>query len=153
MTPAGPPAGRDGARPAGGWHPAAGEQRRRGPAARFPPRPAAASWPATRATRQEVLARLLAPPFPLDNPLGQQGRRLGLVSVVNWLEAQPGGSWQDRWLASGAEDAADWRVLVAAWKTPAAGIPPAGPGRPAHAGAGLLVLIGADVIRPGAAGC
>ena len=50
--------------------------------ARFPPRPAAGSWPATRAARQEVLARLLAPPFPLDNPLGQQGRRLGLISVV-----------------------------------------------------------------------
>ena len=31
---------------------------------------------------------------------------------MNWLEAQPGGSWQDRWLASGAENAADWRDLV-----------------------------------------
>ena len=48
--------------------------------ARFPPRPAAVSWPATRATRQQVLARLLAPPFALDNPLSQQGRRLGLVA-------------------------------------------------------------------------
>src|SRR5260370_3404226 len=78
--------------------------------ARFPPRLAAASWPATTATRQEVFARLLAPPFPLDNPLSRQGRRLGLVSLVNWLEAQPGGSWQGRWLASGAEDAPDWRA-------------------------------------------
>jgi len=121
------------------------------PAARFPPRRAAVSWPATRATRQQVLARLLAPPFPLDNPLGQQGRRLGLVSVISWLEAQPGGSWQDRWLASGAEDAPDWRVLAAGWKARGAGIPLAGTGKPAlHAGAGLLVLIGADVIRPGA---
>ena len=118
--------------------------------ARFPPRPAASSWAATGATRQEVLARLLAPPFPLDNPLGQQGRRLGLVSVVSWLEAQPGGSWQDRWLASGAEDAADWRVLVAAWKARRTGISLAGPAKPApHAGAGLLVLIAGDVIRPG----
>jgi hypothetical protein len=120
-------------------------------AARFPARAAAVSWPATRATRQQVLARLLAPPFPLDNPLGQQGRRLGLVSVVSWLEAQPGGSWQDRWLASGAEDAPDWRVLIAAWKARGTGVPLAGTGRPAlHAGAGLLVLICADVIRPGA---
>ena len=118
--------------------------------ARFPPRPAASSWPATLATRQEVLARLLAPPFPLDNPLGQQGRRLGLVSVISWLEAQPGGSWQDRWLASGAEDAADWRILVAGWKTRRTGTPAPGPAKPApHAGAGLLVLICADVIRPG----
>jgi integrase len=119
--------------------------------ARFPPRPAASSWPATLATRQEVLERLLAPPFPLDNPLGQQGRRLGLVSVVSWLEAQPGGSWQDRWLASGAEDAPDWRVLVAAWRMRGTGLSPAStPGPAPHAGAGLLVLIAADVIRPGA---
>ena len=109
------------------------------------------SWPATRPTRQQVLARLLAPPFPLDNPLGQQGRRLGLVSVISWLEAQPGGSWQDRWLASGAEDAPDWRVLTAAWKARGAGIPPPGAGKPAlHAGAGPPAPISADVIRPGA---
>ena len=70
--------------------------------------------------------------------------------MVNWLEAQPGGSWQDRWLASGAEDAADWRILVAGWKTPCTGTPAPGPARPApHAGAALLVLICADVIRPG----
>ena len=118
--------------------------------ARFPPRPAASSWPATRVTRQEVLARLLAPPFPLDNPLGQQGRRLGLVSLVSWLEAQPGGSWQDRWLASGAEGAADWRILITAWKARRTGISlPGTASPPPHAGAGLLVLIGADVIRPG----
>jgi hypothetical protein len=117
---------------------------------RFPPRPAGSSWPATLATRQEVLARLLAPPFPLDNPLGQQGRRLGLVSMVSWLEAQPGGSWQDRWLASGAEDAADWRILVTTWKSRRTGISLPGPAMPApHAGAALLVLICADVIRPG----
>ncbi len=94
--------------------------------ARFPPRPAAASWPATLATRQQVLGRLLAPPFPLDNRLGQEGRRLGLVAVVNWLEAQPGGSWQDRWLASGAETCGDWRELITAWRAGRGGMPPAG---------------------------
>jgi integrase len=118
--------------------------------ARFPPRPAVVSWPATLATRQQVLGRLLAPPFPLGNPLGQEGRRLGLVTVVNWLEAQPAGSWQDRWLASGAEACGDWRELITAWRAGRAGTPAAGPFKPApHAGAGLLVLIGADVIRPG----
>src|ERR1035441_7240598 len=55
--------------------------------ARFPPRAAASSWPATLATRQEVLARLLAPPFPLDNPLSQQTRRLGRVGLVSGLPA------------------------------------------------------------------
>ncbi len=88
---------------------------------RFPPRPATLSWPATLAARQQVLARLLAPPFALDNPASQQGRRLGLVAVVNWLEAQPGDSWQDRWLASGAENCGDWRELITARKAGRAG--------------------------------
>jgi hypothetical protein len=118
--------------------------------ARFPSRPAAASWPATRATRQKVLSRLLALPFALDNPASQQGRRLGLVTVVNWLESQPGDSWQDRWLGSGAETRGDWRELITAWQAARAGTPSAALPKPApHAGAGLLVLIGADVIRPG----
>ncbi len=113
---------------------------------RFPARPVAASWPATRVTRQQVLARLLAPPFALENPLSQQSRRLGLVAVVNWLEAQPGSSWQGRWLASGAEAAPDWRDLVRNWRESRLGAPGGGL---AHIGAGLLVLICADVIRPG----
>ena len=28
---------------------------------------------------------------------------LGLASLLDWLEDQPGDSWQDRWLASGAD--------------------------------------------------
>jgi Phage integrase family len=115
--------------------------------ARFPPRLVPSSWPATRAARHEVLARLLAPPFALGNPLSQQARRLGLVTVLNWLEAQPGQTWQERWLASGAEAQPDWRSLVAAWKAARSGAPP---GRlPPHVGGGLMLLICGDVIRPG----
>jgi hypothetical protein len=118
--------------------------------ARFPPRPACLSWPGTRAGRPGIFARLLAPPFALGNPLSQQQRRLGLTSVVNWLEAQPGQSWQDRWLASGAEGERDWRELVASWKASRTGTPPASPGRlPPHVGGGLMLLICGDVIRPG----
>jgi hypothetical protein len=115
--------------------------------ARFPPRLVPSSWPATCAGRHEVLARLLAPPFALGNPLSQQPRRLGLVTVLNWLEAQPGRTWQERWLASGAEAQRDWRSLVAAWKATRTG---ASPGRlPPHVGGGLMLLICGDVIRPG----
>ena len=80
---------------------------------RFPPRVVAGSWPATQAGRSQVLSRLLAPPFALEHSGSQQSRRLGLLCVVNWLQTQPGNSWQDRWLASGAQDHDDWRELLA----------------------------------------
>ena len=105
------------------------------------------SWPQTRASRPEVLARLLAAPFALGNALSQQTRRQGLLTVVSWLESQAGDTWQERWAASGAEAAPDWRDLAACWRAGRAG----GTGRPAHIGPGLLVLICADVIRPGLA--
>ena len=107
-------------------------------AASFPPRPVASSWPATEATRSEVLARVLSAPFALDNRLSQQTRRLGVLAVLNWLRIQPGDSWQQRWRASGAEDRPDWRRLVGT--DPAKPLP--------HLSPGLLVLICADVIRP-----
>ena len=117
----------------------------------FPPRAASMSWPAAEASRPRVLARLFAPPFALDNPLSQQPRRLGLLTVVNWLEGQLGDTWQDRWLASSAEDQADWRQLVTGWKAGRAGEPPARPGGlPPHIGGGLMLLICGDVIRPSA---
>lgn len=112
---------------------------------RFPPRPLESSWPATKAPRTAMVNRLLAPPFTLENRLSQQSRRLGMLAVVNWLQARDGGTWQERWRSSGAESAADWRTLVDA---------PAGRSGPSttrplgHLAPGLLVFICADVIRP-----
>ena len=57
--------------------------------AAFPPRPVAASWPATGARRSAVVDRVLAAPFALDNPLSQRNRRLGLLAVLGWLREQP----------------------------------------------------------------
>ena len=116
--------------------------------AAFPPRPVAASWPATQASRSAVLARVLAAPYSLDNPASQQTRRLGVLAVLSWLQNHPGDSWQQRWQASAAEDQPDWRDLVTAAaagrrraRTP--------PGRQLpHLSPGLLALICADVIRP-----
>ena len=112
---------------------------------RFPPRPAGSSWPATEASRRQVHARLLAAPFTAENPGTQESRRLALIAVTGWLEAQPGRNWQERWLASGAETQPDWREAVIAGR--AAG----GAARGAHArlGGGLRLLITGDVIRPG----
>ena len=95
------------------------------------------SWPQTRATRHEVLARLLAAPFALGNALSQQTRRQGLVTVVSWLESQPGDTWQERWAASGAEAAPDWRDLVACWRSGRAGGTGPGAHRPRAARADL----------------
>lgn len=61
-------------------------------AAAYPPRPVASSWPATEATRSDVLARVLSAPFALDNRGSQQTRRLGVLTVLGWLRTQPGAS-------------------------------------------------------------
>jgi hypothetical protein len=106
--------------------------------AAFPPRPVAASWPATEASRSVVVNRVLSAPFALDNPNSQRNRRLGVLALLGWLRNQPGDSWQQRWRASGAEDQPDWRVLI--------GTDQANP--LPHLSPGLLVLICADVIRP-----
>jgi hypothetical protein len=117
--------------------------------AAFPPRPIASSWPATEVSRSAVLAKVLAAPFTLDNPASQQTRRLGVLAVLSWLQTHRGGSWQQRWQASGAEEQADWRDLITA---AAAGRSRAGTATQTqlpHLSPGLLVLICADVIRPG----
>jgi integrase len=113
--------------------------------ARFPPRPLASSWPHTEASRTSMVTRLLSPPFALENRLSQQGRRLGVLAVVNWLQARPGRTWQERWLASGAEAAPDWRELVHA---PYGRTGPSTSQSLGHLAPGLLVFTCADVIRP-----
>jgi hypothetical protein len=70
--------------------------------AAFPPRPVAASWPATEASRSVVVNPVLSAPFALDNPNSQRNRRLEVLAVLGWLRNQPGDSWQQRWRASGA---------------------------------------------------
>jgi hypothetical protein len=79
-------------------------------------RPQGTDWPATRQGRQETWARLTRAPFVLDAPSSQRCRTVGLRLLLDWLEDQPGQTWQDRWLASGADaDGRSWRQLPAAW--------------------------------------
>jgi hypothetical protein len=117
---------------------------------RFPPRPASASWALASQPKPQVLATLLAPPFPTGRPNLDQERRRGLIRVLDWLEAQPGDTWQDRWITSGADAAGNpaWRGLLAGWLA-ATG---RGPRDPEHvsllAGRAIMLLICADVIRP-----
>lgn len=117
--------------------------------AAFPPRPIASSWPATEASRSAVLARVFAAPFTLDNPASQQTRRLGVLAVLTWLQTHPGDSWQQRWQASGAEDQTNWRDLITAAAAGRSRARTAAGTKLPHLSPGLLVLICADVIRPG----
>ena len=71
----------------------------------------------------------------------------GLEDLLDWLEAQDGGSWQQRWLASGA-DAAGSGV---AGSCPARLAAAAAPGMRAglrRAVAALITAVCADIVRP-----
>jgi hypothetical protein len=84
--------------------------------ARFPARAVTSGWPATTANREETFKRLTCAPFVSDSAGTQKERVLGLKSLLDWLEDQPGDSWQDRWLASGADTAGrGWREVPAGW--------------------------------------
>ncbi len=115
--------------------------------ARFPARPVTSDWPATTAKREETLRRLTSAPFASDSAGTQKERVLGLASVLGWLEDQPGDSWQDRWLASGADSAGrGWRDVPAGWLASRGQYSDARLGR---LSAALLTVICADVVRPG----
>ncbi len=116
---------------------------------RFPPRPSCGIREATGHDRAAVLRRLLAPPFPLGNASSQNHRKLGLARVLDWLGAQPGATWQERWMASGADGNTDWRGPAVRWLKDSGRIPGENKQTVTILGSGLLQLICGDVIRPG----
>jgi hypothetical protein len=85
--------------------------------ARFPPRPVPTWWEPSALGRDELTARLLAPPFTVGAPARVVKRRVALGRFLDWLSRFPGETWQRRWEASGA--AADpllsWRPGAARW--------------------------------------
>jgi hypothetical protein len=106
-------------------------------------RPDALSWPQTQASRDEVTARLL-------DLAGRAGgsvplHRMSVRRLLDWLEDQPGSTWQQRWKASGAEQAAR------DWPAPLAGSGRRGGGTAdlATVKAGMMLLLAGQVIRPG----
>ena len=114
--------------------------------ARFPPRPAAVDWPATRHPREQVLDRLAGPPFVLAKPDSQHKRHHGLQGLLGWLADQPGQSWQQRWAASGADAAgAGWRELPARWLHDHG---QHAEWRHAVLTGALAVAVAADIVRP-----
>jgi hypothetical protein len=109
------------------------------------PRPSVQSWWQTRQSREALAERLLG--LFTDPSAGRtrdKTRRRGLTKLLDWLECQPGDTWQDRWLASGADTAGfDWADLPLRGRVPA---------RRHHRDelcCGLALLIAGQVIRPG----
>jgi integrase len=105
---------------------------------RFPPRPTAAAWPATTHGRRRVLGQLAA-------SVASQQDTTGVEALLGWLEEHEGGTWQQRWLASGAESlGARWLQLPARWLHRRAGHP----GRASMLPQALVTVVGGDIVRP-----
>ncbi|MGH3949909.1 MAG: tyrosine-type recombinase/integrase, partial [Pseudonocardiaceae bacterium] len=113
---------------------------------RFPPRSVPDAWPTTRLGRAEVDRLMAAAASALKSTRVSENRRWGLPYLLNWLQDQPGDTWQDRWLASGADSAGeDWARIPEQWLRR----------RGKHSKrrlemmtGSLLILVGADVLRP-----
>ncbi len=116
------------------------------PVSRFPPRPVVAHWPAAGADRAQVLVLAASASSPLAASPICHARLRGLCLLLDWLGDQPGQSWQERWLASGADDAGEvWAERPAAWLQ---GLGRHSRSRLEMMTSSLLVVVGADVVRP-----
>jgi integrase len=109
------------------------------------PRPFPQSWWQARQGRTALTGRLLG--MFTDPGAGRtrdKTRRRGLNKLLDWLECQPGETWQERWLASGADAAGSgWADL------PLNGRAPARRHHRDELTSGLVLLVGGQVIRPG----
>ena len=117
---------------------------------KFPPRPPCGAWPVTEQTRQQVLSWLLAEPFSIGSAGLGQDRRRGVARMLDWLERQPGQSWQDRWIASAADAEGNvaWRRLPAQWLASAGSRAGDSDQSRLTLSRGMSLLVCGDVIRP-----
>ncbi len=109
------------------------------------PRPCEEGWWQTRQSREDLVGRLLGLfTDPGADLTRDKTRRRGLAKLLDWLQRQPGDTWQERWLASGADAAGSgWTELPLKGRVPA---------RRHHRDelfAGLVLLVAGQVIRPG----
>jgi Phage integrase family len=112
----------------------------------FPPRPVAADWPATQPDLASALDRLGHAPFAAPNVGSERGRLRGVKLALTWLNDQPGDTWQQRWLASGADAAGPaWKQTCIPWMDND-GIHVAQ--RLDLLSIGLISMICADLVRP-----
>jgi integrase len=108
------------------------------------PRPCEKGWRQTRQSREDLVERLLGLfTDPAAGLTRDKTRWRGLAKLLDWLQRQPGDTWQERWLASGADAAGlDWTELPLRGRVPI---------RRHHRDelfAGLVLLVAGQVIRP-----
>lgn len=116
-----------------------------GQPAEWEPRVSEQSWWQTRQGREPLTARLLGSfTDPSAGRTRDKTRRRGMTKLLDWLQRQPGDTWQERWLAGGADSAGfDWADLPLSARVPA---------RRHHRDelrCGLALLVAGQVIRPG----
>ena len=113
---------------------------------RFPARPVATCWPATEQDRCQVLKLVAGACSGLAESRIDSNRRRGLPLLLDWLDEQPGRTWQDRWLGSGADAAGErWADGPAQWLQ---GCGAYSASRLELLTSSLLVAVGADIVRP-----
>lgn len=111
---------------------------------RFEARARAVSWSATKRGRDEMVALMVSPPF--TSTADAQHRSLGVNLLADWLSEQPGFTWQERWMSSGADAAAAaWREVPATWLRSRGNHVE---GHRAALVAAMSVAIRADIVRP-----
>lgn len=125
-----------------GSHPDSGAARLRH---LFPARQPPPTWPTSQRDLPDVLDLVDAVVSAGSSTEVAQQRRRAARAVLGWLAGHPGDSWQQRWLASGAQSltGSRWRDLPGAWLTRTR-IHLAVP----RVDTGLLALVCVDVIRP-----
>ena len=108
------------------------------------------AWPATEQTKAQVVSRLLAEPFTIEANRRQHSRGRGLAWMLDWLEAQPGRTWQDRWIASAADGEGNvaWRRLPAQWLVCDGYAAGDSDQSRLTLSRGMSLLVSGDVIRP-----
>lgn len=82
----------------------------------FPARAVDTAWRTTELDRDRTWTLLTSPSFVFEDYKKQCDRRRGLGHVLNWLDEQPGQTWQGRWTASGIENTGKaWRNVLRRW--------------------------------------
>jgi integrase len=114
----------------------------------YPARLTPVTWPQTEQSREATLGRLIAPPFRSSSAEVRRCARRGLTVLLDWLAAQPGSTWQSRWIASGADRAGrDWIALPARLLAGPDGL--LTPRTRTDLVTGVRMLVVGQVIRPG----